>query len=189
MLTRETETLPLICAIHALGHIGTARAVSFLMRYGSHPDANVRFAAATALGHFANDSLATSALIKLTADTDADVCDWATFGLGVLGRLDSPKIRDALVARLHNTCDDAREEAMIGLAMRRDQRVLSALLSSLEAGPFPVRAIEAASEMLGLQNEDGEGWAGIDYAAALRKSSECSACAPPLCRRCGGPHA
>jgi HEAT repeat protein len=168
MLTRETEPLPLASAIYALGHIGDPRAVSILVEYQSHPDANVRFAVATALGHFADGPLAAQVLIRLTADTDADVRDWATFGLGVLGQQDSAEIRDALAARLNDACDDAREEAMIGLAKRRDQRVLAPLISSLESALVPDRAIEAAFEMLGLQNEHGEGWAGTAYAAALR---------------------
>lgn len=168
MLARETEPLPLASAIYALGHIDDPRAISLLVQYQSHPDANVRFAAAFSLGCFANDPLAAKVLTKLTVDADADVRDWATFGLGVLGQLDSPEIRDALAARLNDHCADAREEAMVGLAKRRDQRVLAPLLSSLESMHVPDRAIEAAYEMLGLDNEDGEGWSGSDYAAALR---------------------
>jgi len=139
------------------------------VQYRSHPDAEVRFAVATALGSFADDSLAASALIQLTSDTDADVRDWATFGLGVLGRRDSAEIRDALAARLNDPCDDAREEAMIGLAKRQDRRVLSPLISSLEAASVADRAIEAAFELLGLPDEEGEGRTGKDYAAALRE--------------------
>jgi HEAT repeat protein len=168
MLVRETELLPLASAIYALGHIGDPRAISLLVQHQPHPDANVRFAVAFSLGCFANDPLAAKVLIKLTVDAVADVRDWATFGLGVLGQLDSPEIRDALTARLKDHCDDAREEAMVGLAKRRDQRILAPLLSSLESMHVPDRAIEAAHEMLGLDNEDGEGWAGSDYAAALR---------------------
>ena len=169
MLTREKEPLPLRSAIHALGHIEDPTAVSLLVQHRSHPDANVRFAVATALGSFADDFLAASALIQLTCDTNADVRDWATFGLGVLGRLDSTEIRNALAARLNDPCDEAREEAMIGLAKRQDQRVLSPLISSLEAASVADRAVEAASELLGLPDEDGEGWTGKDYAAALRE--------------------
>ena len=170
MLTRETETLPLLAAIHALGHIGDTRAVRLLVQYGSHPHEDVRFAVATALGNFPDDPLAVPVLIQLTADTDSEVRDWATFGLGVLGRGDSPEIRDALAARLNDSCDDAREEAMIGLAKRRDRRVLSPLISSLEAATVPDRAIEAAGEMLGLGDDgDDEEWTGSDYATGLRK--------------------
>lgn len=94
--------------------------------------------------------------------------DWATFGLGVLGRSDSPEIRDALVRRLSDSDQDVREEPMRGLGRRKDRRVLSALLSALEQPTTPDRAIETASEMLDMQNEC-EDWKGPDYAAALRE--------------------
>jgi hypothetical protein len=42
----------------------------------------------------------------------------------------------------------------------------------LEAAPVPDRAIEAAFEMLGLEDEHGEGWSATDYVAALRKKFE-----------------
>lgn len=62
---------------------------------------------------------------------------------------------------------DVREEAMVALGKRKDERVLSALLSTPEQAATPDRAVEAASEMLDMQNE-GEDWKGADYAAALR---------------------
>jgi HEAT repeat protein len=168
MLGRETEPLPLASAIYALGHIGDSRAVSLIVQHRSHANANVRFAVACALGSFADDPLARQALIQLMDDVDADVRDWATFGLGVLGREDSPEIRDALAARLNDFCDDAREEAMIGLAKRQDQRVLTPLITCLKAAPVPDRAIEAAFEMLGLGDGDGEVWSATDYVTALQ---------------------
>lgn len=168
MLSLETDSLPLASAIDALGHIEDPRAINLVALYRSHTDAKVRFAVAFALGCFANDPLAELALIELTADGDAEVRDWATFGLGVLGKRDSPEIRDALAARLDDACDDAREEAMIGLAKRRDHRVLSPLIRSLESAPVPDRAIEAATEMLGLKDEF-ERWVATDFADRLRK--------------------
>lgn len=171
MLKREIDPLPLASAIHALGHIDGPRAISILVQYRSHPNENVRFAVATALGNFPNDSLAIQALIQLTGDTDDDVRDWATFGLGVQGNQDSPQIREALAARLNDPCKDAREEAMIGLAKRKDQRVLAPLIASLGSEHVPDRAIEAASEMLDQEDEEDENerWKGMDYAAALKK--------------------
>ena len=55
-----------------------------------------------------------------------------TFGLGVLGNTDSDEIREALVRRLTDSDEDVREEAMVGLGKRKDQRVLSTLLIALE---------------------------------------------------------
>ena len=71
-------------------------------------------------------------MLKLTADTDEDVRDWAAFGIGVLGDIDSPEVRDALAACLQDANEEVREEAMVGLAKRKDQRVLPALRSALQ---------------------------------------------------------
>lgn len=118
MLTRETEALPLLAAIHALGHIGDPRAIRLVVQYRSHADADVRFAVACALGNFANDSLAAESLIQLTTDMDADVRDWATFGIGSLSKLDTPELREALVRNLDDPFKDDRQEAIVGLASR-----------------------------------------------------------------------
>lgn len=160
--------MPLLAAIHALGHIGNPLAVPLVIEYRLHPNNDVRFAVAFALGNFPDVPLAVEALLALTQDVDDDVRDWATFGLGVLGNSDSPEIRDALARRLSDSNDDVREEAMCGLGKRKDGRVLVALLSALEQPTVPDRAIEAASEMLGMQNES-EGWNAADYATALRE--------------------
>jgi HEAT repeat protein len=101
-------------------------------------------------------------------DRDEDVRDWATFGLGVLGNTDSDKIREALLQRLTDSDEDVREEALVGLGKRKDQRVLSTLMTALEQPNTTVRVIETACQMLGMETEP-EGWKGIDYAAALRQ--------------------
>jgi HEAT repeat protein len=168
LVREERDPLPLLSAIHALGHVGNPLAVPLVIAHRLHPNPDVRFAVAFALGKFADVPIAIEALLALTQDVDEDVRDWATFGLGVLGNSDSPEIRDALVKRLSDSDEDVRQEAMVGLGKRKDQRVLSTLLSALEGTNLPDRAVEAASEMLDMQNE-GEGWRGADYAAALRE--------------------
>jgi HEAT repeat protein len=100
--------------------------------------------------------------------SNADVRDWAAFGLGVLGNTDSNEIREALVRRLTDSDEDVREEAMVGLGKRKDPRVLSTLLIALEQPNTTVRVIETAYQMLGMDNER-EGWKGADYATALRQ--------------------
>jgi HEAT repeat protein len=84
------------------------------------------------------------------------------------GNTDSDEIREALVRRLTDSDEDVREEAMVGLGKRKDQRVLSTLLIALERPNTPVRVIETAYQILGMDNER-EGWKGTDYAAALRQ--------------------
>jgi HEAT repeat protein len=168
LVERETEPQPLAAGIAALGHLDNSLAVPLITSFSSHPSPEVRFDVAFALGCFPNDPLSAETLLRLTQDTDEDVRDWATFGLGVLGNTDSDEIREALVRRLADSDEDVREEAMVGLGKRKDQRVLSTLLIALERPNTTVRVIETAYQMLGMDNER-EGWKGTDYAAALRQ--------------------
>lgn len=164
----DSEPLPLSSAIYALGHIGNALAVPLLAQHCSHPSPEVRFAVAFALGKFTDDPVAVQTLLPLTRDVDDDVRDWATFGIGALGKLDSPEIRDALVSRLNDSFEDVRQEAMVGLARMNDQRVLSSLLFALEQPTVPDILIDAANEMLGIE-EGVPGWKAGEYTAALRE--------------------
>jgi HEAT repeat protein len=168
MIENETDVLPLISAVYALGHIYDPRAIPLIIRFAQHPEAEVRFAVACALGHFPNDDLSARPLLALTEDVDEDVRDWATFGLGVQGNLDSPEIRDALAKRLSDPFSDARQEAMAALAKRRDTRVLLPLLQALEKPLVSNCEIEAAYLMLGFAREK-EGWDKNDYAEALKE--------------------
>jgi HEAT repeat protein len=141
-----------------------------------HPDAEIRFAVACALGAFANDPEAIQVLIVLTRDADDDVRDWAVFGLGNLGDGDSVEIRDVLFCRLDDSNEDVREEAIVGLAKRKDRRVLPSLiaalsLSELDDPGVTMLTIEAADAMLDLENER-EDWSGADYVVALRERFE-----------------
>jgi HEAT repeat protein len=168
LVERETEHQPLAAGIAALGHLDNVLAVPLITSFSSHPNPEVQFGVAFALGCFPNATLSTEALRRLTRDTDEDVRDWATFGLGVLGDTDSDEIRDSLVRRLNDSDEDVREEAMVGLGKRKDQRVLSTLVAALEQSRTTVRVIEAAYLMLGMDTKR-EGWKGTDYAAVLRQ--------------------
>lgn len=168
MMSIEKESMPLDSAISALGHIGDPRAVQILAQYENHSDADIRFALTWALGNFTDDTTAVDVLIRLTRDEDEDVRDWATFGIRALGKSDSPAIRDALVARLDDSFEDARQEAIVGLARLKDERVVPALELTLEQPEVPEIIIEAALEMLGLSESD-EAWTPANCAAELRK--------------------
>ena len=167
LIRRETEAQPLSSAIHALGHIGNPQAVPLIVTFSMHPDPDIRFALACALGNFSDDPVAVDALVELTRDVDDDVRDWSTFGLGALGKMDTPEIREALVDRLGDSFEDVRQEAIVGLARLKDRRVIPALVLSLEQPAVADIIVEAASEMLELQNAV-EGWGAEDYAVALR---------------------
>jgi HEAT repeat protein len=168
LLRTESETRPTASAIIALGHIQDPHALPALLAFVSHENAEVRHATAFALGCFAEHRSTIPALLRLMSDPDADVRDWATFSLGVMGEADSDEIRDALLQRLDDDCGDVRQEAIAGLAKRRDRRVLPALIAALEPPQEATRvATDAASAMLDW-TQAPEGLRESDLVAALR---------------------
>lgn len=166
MVLREIEPLPLASAIHALGHLENERAIEIVAAHQSHQNADVRFAVAAALGHFAKEPVAGSALIQLAGDPDDDVRDWATFALGEFSGLDTPEVRDVFLRNMGDQSDDVRYEAIVGLAKRKDPRAVPALLEILEDPEVTSTSLEAASAMLG-QTEVPD-WKPEEFINALR---------------------
>lgn len=163
----EKDSLPLVAAIHALGHIGDPRALTVLIENCSHADRDVRFAVAFALGKFANDPSSVQALIALMEDPNGGVRDWATFGLGVLGDADSTEIREALLKRTTDSDSDAQGEAFVALANRKESRAIPALIAELNRGELSDHLREAAESFLGDSEQYAE-WGPHDFAEALR---------------------
>ncbi|MCU1427804.1 MAG: hypothetical protein JWL83_1804 [Actinomycetia bacterium] len=135
------------CFAQALGAVADARAVAPLVALSHHTDADVRQHVATSLSAALLEQPAQAgidALLRLMTDGDNDVRDWATFAIGQQLNVDGIAIRQALVARLGDTFDDAREEAMVGLARRRDRRALPAVIEALrgDAGRLAFAAAE-----------------------------------------------
>ena len=182
----ETEHTPMVIesiAI-ALRHRSDERAVGPLLGFEQHPDAAVRYGVVFGLlGH--TDPRAVACLIRLSADPDAQVRDWATFGLAQQIDTDTPALREALIARLQNEDEDAAGEAMVGLALRKDGRVVAPLLKLLHTGEIGRLPLEAAAiladpvllpelEQLRTQWKGDQDW----YYELLLEAIE--ACTPPL---------
>jgi HEAT repeat protein len=146
-LAREQDAAVLEAMAAALGHLGAPRAVPALLPLMEHPDAPVRFGVVMGLSRH-RDARALQALIQLSRDPDATVREWATFTLGSQAReVDTPELRDALVDRLHESHVKIRGEALLGLALRKDARVLEPLRRVLEGPTVTTLDVEAAQAL------------------------------------------
>ena len=152
MARRETDSEVVGSVCTALGHLHHPGAVEPLLRRKRHSEAEIRFRVAMALGGH-EEQPAIDGLIELSTDPDEDVRDWAAFGLGTQIDLDTPQIREALCARLDDPDEVTRAEALVGLARRKDERVIATLLEALrperlnEFEPRQDLVLEAAEEI------------------------------------------
>ena len=129
----DPEVLATIAS--AFGNLGPRYGLETLLKLRRHADPRVREGAAEALAG-RDEERVFDALVELTADPEPGIRDWATFALGTLSPQDTPALRDALAARLDDSDDDTRIEAVHGLALRGDARALDAVLDLLgEVGP------------------------------------------------------
>jgi len=138
----DEDTLVAHSAAWALAHLQSEPAISALIGARRSADDQVRLAVAFGMaGSERPDAIET--LIELTEDDDPEVRNWATFGLGHagaeegppvrLGTLDLAIIRDALRKRVTDSFSAVRDEAIWGLATRRDPAALQLLLDRLSS--------------------------------------------------------
>jgi HEAT repeat protein len=143
LLRRETHEEVLAAIAFALGHLDDPRCLDLLLSLKAHPSAGVRFGVVNGLSGQTTPA-AIQTLIELSRDVDRETRDWATFGLGTFIDADTQEIRDALWERIDDSCEETRNEALMGLARRKDSRALDPLLKALGAAqPSPMH-IEAA---------------------------------------------
>ncbi|MBS1996344.1 MAG: HEAT repeat domain-containing protein [Cyanobacteria bacterium SZAS LIN-2] len=149
MLPTEDSDTVIATLAYALRHLDVEDRSAFLIKAAQSEFASTRFAAAYSLGEL-NDEFAIQTKIALSSDEDEAVRDWATFGLqlGLVGdQTQREDIRDALFARIDDPFEDARYEAIEGLARCQDPRVIPSLIKALEQPEVWDLAIEAAAAM------------------------------------------
>jgi HEAT repeat protein len=153
---RDIEVLR--SAAWALSFLGTEPGVAALRNMRDHPDPNVRLAVASCIelrGH----PNGINTLLHLMEDCDDEVRDWATFSIGseelsqagVEGHFDTPEIRAALKRRLSDHYEEARREAIWGLARRKDPIGIELLIQALDSEDPWSGDQDAAEELLGLE--------------------------------------
>lgn len=135
----------LAAAISGFAHRPHPLALPELIKYASHADKKIRFEVAITLGRY-SEAESIEALLCLAKDNCDAVRDWATFGIGSLHDVDNPKVRQLLWANLEDSDEDVRGEALVGLAIRKDDRIVPVLRGRLDTN---CRVYElAASEEL-----------------------------------------
>ena len=147
MLETETCDDVLQAIIVALSHLHRPESIAAVSRFRHHSDPDVRHGVVLALSWCAEPA-AVAGLMELMRDPVAHVRDWATFGLGSLLTVDTPEIRQCLMEHITDLDDNTRCEAIVGLAERRDRRVLPALRKELQSESVQPIVVEAA-ELLG----------------------------------------
>ena len=147
-------------AAWALSHLGTNDAVTALIELPKHADPEVRQAVACCFGLMKRPEWA-PILLGLMEDESEVVRDWATFELGSgalvaadqMHYADSAEIREALRRRTQDSYEDARREAIWGLAKRKDHQGLTLLLEQLESDSWWSGDEDAAQEILSVNRD------------------------------------
>lgn len=152
LLQTETNS-EIICSIGiSLGHLRDRRVIQPLVKFKNHSHPDVRYSVVIGLlTHEDEDAINT--LIELSSDIDSDVRNWATFGLGSLIEVTNNKIEEALWKRIikekqdTDTSYEIYSEALLGLARRKDTRIVNILLKELQSDSVGILMVEAAEEL------------------------------------------
>jgi hypothetical protein len=161
-MLNDPDISVVISVTYALGHRRDDRAIEPLCKLEDHPNSDIRLGVACSLGSFEHER-AIQALIQLSSDSHEDVRDWATFALGSQIEADTPEIREALFARIHEDNGEIRGEALVGLANRNDPRTLELVRAELNrdyAGSWVLEAAELMGDesLVPLLNELRANW-------------------------------
>lgn len=142
LLSDQVEDV-IASAAFSLGHRKSLEAIEPLRKHLKHLNPRVRFGVAFGLIGL-DDLSAIEGLIILSNDTDYDVRNWATFGLGSQCDIDTGELREALINRSEDPDPEIRGEALIGLARRKDAKVIDKVKKELDGEFFGGWAISAA---------------------------------------------
>jgi HEAT repeat protein len=135
-------------AANALRHVELPETLPLWLDFAADPEPQIRLHAACHLPALFDatsaDERVVSTLLAGLEDPDPYVRDWSAFGLGRQLDIDSHEVRTALAGHLTDDGADTAGEAAVGLARRRDERVLPVLLDQLAGDDVGNLYVEAA---------------------------------------------
>jgi hypothetical protein len=153
LLRTENKPRVLSTVLYGLGHNNKSisdRETKLLCTFKNHKYAEVREGLTFALGG-KDSEVAIETLIELSKDRIDWIRDWATFGIGSQTEIDNEKVRKTLWERVNDKYISAREEAIFGLAKRKDPGIKPILVEALikidHHGSYMLEAIEAFQDM------------------------------------------
>ncbi len=93
-----------------------------------------------------NNTIAIETLIKFSKDKSSWVRNWAIFGIGSQVTRNNKNIREALWDRINDKHQETKLEAIVGLAIRKDNRVTEVIRNELINGEYATLLYEAVLE-------------------------------------------
>jgi len=144
-LLNDKNVEVLSSAIYAFGFRKCTRYAKKLASFITLNSKEVNEALAFSLGGY-EDHDAVDALILLMKNKDFDIRNWATFSLAQITEMNSQKIRDALFENVNDE-KEIRGEAMLGLARKKDKRVIDVIINDLQSEFYGSWIFEAIREM------------------------------------------
>lgn len=147
-LKKERDSKVISTIFYGIGHNSehiTKRDIEFICKFKSSRNIEVQHALVFALGGLDNQ-IAIDTLIGFTTSKQSLIRNWATFGIGAQSDKDNSIIREVLWNRISDKNRQTRQEAIFGLAKRKDLRVKDVLKRELEVidnhGSYILEAIE-----------------------------------------------
>ena len=132
--------------IYAFGHRKCTRQADKLASFVTSKSLQIKEALSFALGGYENQKCI-DALIVLMQDKNYDVRNWSTFSLAQITETNTQSIRDALFKNLSDEESEVRGEALLGLALRKDERVKDAIIEELQKPFYGSWIFDAIEEM------------------------------------------
>ncbi len=137
LLDFETDPEVLMSLLYSIRHnndkLGVVE-IEKLCSLQNHNNSLVKEGLVSALG-FTDNLQAINVLIKFTEDRLSHIRDWATFYIGQ-GERNNKQIRNALWNRINDKHQETKFEAIVGLAKRKDTRVIEIIKRELLDGEF-----------------------------------------------------